>query len=366
MNKLTKIGLSALCGSLASITAANAGSLEVLGTAEATWTNKQGLVSGNPIGMNTGMTFKGSGELDGGQTFSVSTTLTDKAVYSTSNITLVTNSVGTFKLSSAEGSGGIGGFDDVSPTAWEEVWDSAIATNVNMQKGVGSSMNVNWSSPSMFGTQLHLAYSPDNDGTQNTNKATSGAASDHFGAGWDVVLDINPQWDNFGFRTFVGASETQIAKSGQLATKDLQGEHQEAVVGLGLTFGPVVLGGQVSAERTRAQAAGAPEYYGNTSWGVAFNVNDSLSVSYGEARHVQSTVAKKSYADGGAILLINPNRNFNEYTPKSWMRGSSVQVAYTVGGLGLKYSDTTYDNTAYGFDAKVPLEARVFAVSMAF
>jgi len=83
MNKLTKIGLSALCGSLASITAANAGSLEVLGTAEATWTNKQGLVSGNPIGMNTGMTFKGSGELDGGQTFSVSTTLTDKAVYST-------------------------------------------------------------------------------------------------------------------------------------------------------------------------------------------------------------------------------------------------------------------------------------------
>ena len=102
------------------------------------------------------MTFKGSGELDGGQTFSVSTTLTDKAVYSTSNITLVTNSVGTFKLSSAEGSGGIGGFDDVSPTAWEEVWDSAIATNVNMQKGVGSSMNINWSSPSVYGTQLHL------------------------------------------------------------------------------------------------------------------------------------------------------------------------------------------------------------------
>jgi len=72
MNKLTKVGLSALCGSLASISAANAGTMEVLGTATATWTQLGGKVTGNPIGMNTGLTFKGSGELDGGQTFSVS------------------------------------------------------------------------------------------------------------------------------------------------------------------------------------------------------------------------------------------------------------------------------------------------------
>jgi len=67
MNKFTKIGLSALCGSLASISAANAGSLEVLGSAQATWMSKSNLVTGNPIGMNTGLTFKGSGELDGRQ-----------------------------------------------------------------------------------------------------------------------------------------------------------------------------------------------------------------------------------------------------------------------------------------------------------
>ena len=66
MNKITKIGLSALCGSLASVSAAHAGALEVTGTAEATWTNLGDEVTGNPIGMNTGLTFKGSGELDGG------------------------------------------------------------------------------------------------------------------------------------------------------------------------------------------------------------------------------------------------------------------------------------------------------------
>lgn len=131
MNKLTKIGLSALCGSLASVVSANAGTLEVTGSAEATWTSLSNGVTGNPIGMNTGLTFKGSGELDGGQTFSVTIAQTDKATWSSSNITLNTNSVGKFVLSSAEGGQGIGGYDDNMPRAWEEAWDTGIATNAN-------------------------------------------------------------------------------------------------------------------------------------------------------------------------------------------------------------------------------------------
>ena len=34
---------------------------------------------------------------------------------------------------------------------------------------------------------------------------------------------------------------------------------------------------------------------------------------------------------------------------KSWMRGDSIQVAYTIGGVGLKYAQSKYDNIAYGF-----------------
>jgi hypothetical protein len=90
MNKFTKVGLSALCGSLATIAAANAGTLDVTGSAEATWTSKSGSSTGNPIGMNTGLTFTGNGELDGGQTFSIAIAQTDKAAYSSSNISLVT------------------------------------------------------------------------------------------------------------------------------------------------------------------------------------------------------------------------------------------------------------------------------------
>ena len=162
--------MSALCGSLASISAVNAGSIDVTGSALATWTGLGGQVTGNPIGMATGLTFTGNGELDGGQTFSVAIAHTNKNAYSSANITLNTNSAGTFKLSSAEGGAGIGGYDDNMPTAWEEVWDTGIATNANFQKGVASSTNISWKSPKIGGTTFQIAYTPDNDGSSNVKK----------------------------------------------------------------------------------------------------------------------------------------------------------------------------------------------------
>ena len=367
MKKYTKIGLSALCGSLASISAVNAGTLDVTGTAAATWTSLGGQVTGNPIGMTTGITFTGSGELDGGQTFSVAITHAAQDAYSVAGITLNTNNSGTFKLSSAEGSGGIGGYDDNMPTAWEEVWGTGITTNANFQKGVGSSTNVNWTSPKVVGTKLHIAYAPDNDGVANVNKAVSGSASDAFGAGWDVVLDTGTE--NGEINLFLGASVTEQTDNskGDQDLKDLGGDHEEGVVGLKFKIGPVEIGGQVSAERLRTQTAGATNYYGNSSYGIAFNVNDNLSVSYARARHVATKNKKRSYLEAsGTHLQRAAGSPLNEYTPKSWMRGDSLQVAYTIGGVGLKYARTDYDNTAYGFDTKTPRESQLVQVSLAF
>ena len=329
MNKFGKFGLSALCGSLASIVSANAGSIDVTGSSEATWTSLAQQVTGNPIGMKTNLSFTGSGELDGGQTFSVLVAYKDKlAGYSSANITLNTNSGGTFKLSSAEGGQGIGGYDDNMPRAWEEVWDTAVSTNVNLQKGVGSSTNISWTSPSIANTTVQIAYAPDNDGTQSADKATSGDASNAFGAGWDIVLDINK---GGALNMFIGASETEQTDQDKSndSLQNLGGDHQEAVVGLQFNFGPVKLGGQISGERLRTQSRNATTYYGNTSWGVAFNVNDDLSVSYSEARHLQTKSKKKSSSGANGT---------EEYVPKSWMRGDSIQATYTFGGVALKYA----------------------------
>ena len=51
MNKLSKLGVSALCGSLAAISAANAGDLTATGGAHVTWLSAEGTNTGNPIGM---------------------------------------------------------------------------------------------------------------------------------------------------------------------------------------------------------------------------------------------------------------------------------------------------------------------------
>jgi len=362
MNKLTKIGLSALCGSMASIVAANAGPIDVTGSAEATWTSLSGQVTGNPIGMKTNLSFTGNGELDGGQTFSVLVAYKDKlAGFSSANISLNTNSLGTFKLSSAEGGAGIGGYDDNMPRAWEEVWDTGIATNANFQKGVGSSTNISWKTPKVAGTTFQIAYTPVNDGTQSADKVTSGG-SDHFGTGWDIVLDAGTT--DGAINLFVGGSRTEIAKV-KGALRDLSGDHEEAVVGLKFNFGPIALGGQISGERLRARGLNAAEYYGNSSWGIAFNVNDALSVSYSEARHLMTKTHKAVNPIGGT-KHGSTSTNYNEYTPKSWMRGQSIQVAYTIGGIGLKYAHTEYDNTAFTFDAKIPRESQIVAVSLAF
>ena len=361
--------MSALCGSLASVAAAHAGSLDVTGSAKMTHTNVSNGVVGNPIGMATGLTFTGNGELDGGQTFALTLTDANKAAWSTGSISLTTNSIGTFALNSGGGGAGIGGYDDNMPRAYEEVWDTAIATNVNLQKGVSGSTNIEWTSPSVLGTSLKVAYAPDNDGTQNNNKSTSGEASNHFGSGFDVVLDMDVQGHVAGFNLILGASETETAKGvlGGTANPGVKGpthDHEEGVVGLILNLGPVEIGGQVSAERIAVGSTrNSASYYGNASWGVAFNVNDNLSLSYSEHKAVQSKTKKAGNPPATADKTL---ANINEYTPKAWMKGDSIQVAYTIGGVAIKYAQTKYDNTAYGFDTKAPKESQLVEVSMAF
>jgi len=345
MKKITKYGLSALCGSLAAVSGANAGEMKVVGNAHLTWTSLQG-VTGQPLGMKTNLSFVGNGELDGGQTFSVTVAHTDQNAWSSSNITLNTNNLGTFKLSMAEGGGGIGGYDDNMPRAWEETWDAGVGTNINLQKGVGSSTNLSWTTPRIAATTLQIAWSPENDGTQPNDKSVGGSAgSSTYWTGWDAVLNINPSWGAIGTNLFVGGSFTEQEEHNGASLQRKTGNHEEAVAGLVLDLGPISLGGQGSAESTKASTAGDVEYYGNTSFGAALNINDNLSISYSEARSVKSTV--------------------NTIEQKVEMSGDSVQVAYTLGGVALKFADTKWRNAKYT-RAGGTTDGKILSLSMAF
>ena len=64
MNKLTKIGASALAGSLAAVSA-SAAELSVSGIWEVTYKSDPNAVAGNPFGSKSAIAFNGSGDVDG-------------------------------------------------------------------------------------------------------------------------------------------------------------------------------------------------------------------------------------------------------------------------------------------------------------
>ena len=86
MNKLTKVGCSALCGSLAAIVSANAGALSVTGGADMTFSSHGGSVTGQPIGIGSNYSLKGSGELDNGWTYDLTIANTNGGAFSSARM----------------------------------------------------------------------------------------------------------------------------------------------------------------------------------------------------------------------------------------------------------------------------------------
>jgi len=350
MNKLTKVGLSALCGSLASIAAANAGTLEVLGGATATWSSNSGAVTGNPIGMNSGITFKGSGELDNGSTFTLTITQADQIAYSAGSISLATPSLGTFSVSSRSGGNGIGGHDDKMPTAWEETWGTSLGTGIDLPKGVSSSMNIGWTSPSMGGSTVKVAVAPGaNDATFNNDKGVSAAANSSLNGGIDVLLDLNPSMGTdvlAGLNIFVGGSRTDQNPEGTYTTSD----REEAVAGMTFAYGPVTVGYQRSFENTGLKTASSVEFYQNNAFGISFNINDNLSISYGEMESIKQT--KASDGEAGSTTATTT--------------AESIQMAYSMGGMSIKIAETDVDNATYTSGTASDFDATTIALTLAF
>ena len=113
MNKLTKVGLTALAGSLAVVAGANAGSLSVSGGSDITWLSKTGnttsatdAITGNPIGWKNNITFGASGELDNGISWSANAYNSDAQALTSSNITFDLGGMGALLIDNGAGGAG--------------------------------------------------------------------------------------------------------------------------------------------------------------------------------------------------------------------------------------------------------------------
>ena len=120
MNNVTKIGLTALAGSLVA-TSAFAGAMSVSGSAKVTYKSMgEERSTGNPFSNSKGLTFSGSGELDNGFNVSTGYTMTN-AGFSSSYVSLDMGDSGTLHLMNSTALAGIDKYDDMMPTAGEEV-----------------------------------------------------------------------------------------------------------------------------------------------------------------------------------------------------------------------------------------------------
>jgi len=335
MNKLTKIGVTALCGSLAAVASANAGAMTVKGGATATWSSNEQDVTGNPIGINSGMTFTGSGELDNGTTFTLTLTNADQAAYSAGQIALTTPTLGTITID--QSGGGLDRIDDMMPTAWEETTGTSLGTGIVNVVGVSGSASIDWGVSSDMlpeGLSLNLAWSPRAAASGNKNdKAVGGAGNSVSGSGYDVVLQYSGLMD--GLNVFGGFSE--VEQAADFASDD----KNEKTLGATYATGGFTLGYQYSMSNTHQKLSTATDEYENTLYGVSFAVNDDLSISYGR----QTSDRKK----------VNGTNVEAEV--------DSIQLAYSMGGASIKIAETDADNINYGTADK---GATTLALTLAF
>jgi hypothetical protein len=345
MNKLTKVGLSALCGSLAAVSSANAGEMTVTGGADLTWMSLTDASTGNPVGMGSNLTFKGAGELDNGWAFAVTVAMLNKDAYSSTAVNLDMGGLGSLNFNQGDSGNGIDAYDDVMPTAWEETWGNGLGTGVQLVSGSGPQSNVQYKTPTLFGTTMTFTVAPDM-GSADVNDKGSGNNEDNSGAGYDVTINVNPGMGTeilSGLNIFAGAHEGQ--KNVEAAATD---DRYEATGGFTYSLGPISIGYQASGIYTgKNDIKTDVSHYKNQFYGVAFNVNDDLSVSYGQHDSQQGFVS----TEGGESVHMSI---------------TSMQIAYTMGGASIRYAESEVDNASYQSAAMYDQEARVISVALAF
>ena len=335
MNNLKKVGLTALAGSLAAVSA-NAAEMSVSGATLLTYTSEDGTeVTGNPFGMKTNLSFTASGDVNGMTVSYMQASKDQFAGMSSARLSIDMGDMGTLAFDQGSGSG-LKTIDDKTPTAAEEIWDgldSAAATGPEGLVGAAGSTGVFNYIKSIGGMTLNAAARK-GSGAANSDGSSSGAGQ----SAWDFALTGTGEMLGVDGLTWgVGYGESEVGEQANTAGDQKDNEHMTAFVTY--AAGPVTLGYQES--HIANGAVGANHEYVQ-AFGIAFNVNENLAISYGE-REVEFD--KPSGTD------VTED-------------GEGIAISYTMGSMkiaGNKNEVSDNDGTAASND-----EMTEIAVSFAF
>jgi hypothetical protein len=335
MNKITKLGVSALCGSLAAMSSASAGELGVTGTVDMSWMNLDDEHTGNPIGMGSNYTFKGNGELDNGVGVALKVAMANQGGYSYTSVTVTVPSVGDFKIGGGTTGSGIDRIDDVIPNVWEEAYATGMSNGMQTVNGSVSGRGVEWT-PNILpdGITARLFYTPDVSGGNASNDKASSGQSTTSGHGYDVTVELTEGVTGVsGFTIGGGISSAENPLSGQ-------GDIEDSTIYASYAIGGLTLGYQWS-EADLGTTTGAQQY-DNEGYGITFAINDDLSVGYNHYESEQT----------------NATNVTNE--------ASSLQIAYSMGGASIRLAEGRSDNQDYNSGVTYDRDNTILSVSLAF
>ena len=145
MNKLTKVGLTAL-GTTLVASASVAGEMSVSGSAVLSYTGLSTNSAVNPWAQGNSIKFNGGGDLDNGMTVSVYYELDQGFnVYDDYNLKLGMGDMGTLSFSGSSSSGsGVDKLKDIVPNAYTPVYEATDATDSGLIDASGNTQAGQW------------------------------------------------------------------------------------------------------------------------------------------------------------------------------------------------------------------------------
>jgi outer membrane protein OmpU len=301
MTNLKKIGLTALAGTLAATTFAQAGEVTVSGNAIMEYQNNSNDAAGQAnetdgYVMNSSLTFSGSGELDNGMTVSIYQTLSSGAVTS-EGVTLDMGDMGKISLDRWGYHAGITSIADKIPTAAENVHDDTAGSHDSPAQGVAKI-------GSDGSDVLGYVYAADSF----TLSASSAMKAD--GSEESVAISTSSIIDGLSIGAGMGTNMSTAA-----VVDGGENEDDVSTMFAVYTMGPVSIGYQqtkIDGEVTSTDIEAA-------HYGISFAVNENMSVSYGErdvdfdslAFNEKSEGVSVSYTAGSMTLQAVNNKKEN-------------------------------------------------------
>jgi len=288
MNKLKKLGLTALASSLV-VTSASAGALSVSGGASLGVKNDSNSSIGKSWTMGNSVTISGGGELDNGLSVSISFELDNGDSNSTTtpfdnhSLTVSSDSLGSLTFFGHGGSTAVGG---ASPL---DLWDNGSGATSPDRANPSNNM-LKYTLPSIVdGLAAVVSYTP--------NSSAGMVDSD---SAWNLTYTgVEGLSVSYGQGT-----DSDIVTTA--STSDGKGDHDKLVISY--AYGPI------TAQWSDSEYTGGTAAYNEevNTWKLSYTVSENISVTYAEETHEEATSAvdeefsaiTASYTSGGVTLSL--------------------------------------------------------------